>query len=490
MELRTALHVVRTTWLSIVLVTVAAALLALAFALAQPKTYRANASGLVTAGVSSDLGSALAGENLAKSRVKSYLDVAHSRTVAQRVIDDLDLEASPQGLVGQVSATNPIDTAVIQVTASAHEAELAADIAEAWIAGIAEEIAEIENSGTGESGATSVIKFRSLDSAVVPSAPSSPNVPLIVVIGVVVGLAIGGVQAFVRAALDRRIRRPSQVETELGLSVIGSIPRSPAIDDGKRIAAAVAESTSGRDGDIAFAVAESLRELRTNLQFMDVDDPPRLITITSSLPGEGKSTVAANLARAIAANGDPVILVDGDLRRPTVARTFGLPTGVGLTDVLIGRADIDDVLQVASDDGLLQVLGAGSTPPNPSELLGSQAMRHTLEELRERALVLVDAPPLLPVTDAAVLSVVTDGALLVGRCGRTTLDSANQALQNIDRVRGRALGFIINAVPLRGGRSYTYSYKYKYDYRSDSASAGGEPESRGETVTAGPKRAA
>lgn len=481
MDLRTVLHVVRTTWLSILAMTVAGALLALAFALVQPKTYRANASGIVTAGVSSDLGSALAGENLAKSRVKSYLDIAHSRSVAQRVVDELDLDASPQALVGQVSATNPIDTAVIQVTVSAHDPQLAARIAEAWIAGISAEITEIENAGSSGSGSTSVVKFRSLDSAVVPSAPSSPNVPLIVAIGCVVGLAVGVAQAFVRAALDRRIRRPGQVEAELGLSVIGSIPRSPAIDDGRRIASAVAESGAGRDGDIAFAVAESLRELRTNLQFMDVDDPPRVITITSSLPGEGKSTVAANLARAIAANGDPVILVDGDLRRPTVARTFGLPTGVGLTDVLIGRADLDDVLQDASDDGLLQVLGAGSTPPNPSELLGSQVMRHTLEELGKRALVLVDAPPLLPVTDAAVLSVATDGALMVGRCGRTTLDSAEQALQNIERVHGRALGFIINAVPLRGSRSYTYTYKYKYDYRAEPAA---------DTRSAEPQRAA
>ena len=466
MDLRTVLHVVRTTWVSILAVTVAGALLALAFALVQPKTYRANASGIVTAGVSSDLGSALAGENLAKSRVKSYLDIAHSRSVAQRVVDELDLDASPQALVGQVSAINPIDTAVIQVTVSAPDPQLAARMAEAWIAGVSTEITEIENAGSTDPTSTSVVTFRSLDSAVVPSAPSSPNVPLIVAIGCVVGLAVGVAQAFVRAALDRRIRRPDQVEAELGLSVIGSIPRSPAIADGRRIAS---------------AVAESLRELRTNLQFMDVDDPPRVITITSSLPGEGKSTVAANLARAVAANGDPVILVDGDLRRPTVARTFGLPTGVGLTDVLIGRADLDDVLQDASDDGLLQVLGAGSTPPNPSELLGSQVMRHTLEELGKRALVLVDAPPLLPVTDAAVLSVATDGALMVGRCGRTTLDSAEQALQNVERVHGRALGFIINAVPLRGSRSYSYTYKYKYDYRADPVA---------DTRSAQPQRAA
>jgi len=124
------------------------------------------------------------------------------------------------------------------------------------------------------------------------------------------------------------------------------------------------------------------------------------------------------------------------------------------------------VIQDADDSGTLQILAAGGTPPNPSELLGSKTLQHTLQQLAERALVLIDAPPLLPVTDAAVLSAVTDGALVVGRCGRTTLDVVDHALQNIERVRGRTLGFIINTVPLRGSRSYTYHYKYTYDYRS------------------------
>jgi len=468
MDLRGVLQVLRTNWLMIIIVTVVATALAFGFAMVQPRTYRANASGIVAAGTASDMGSALAGENLAKSRVKSYLDVAHSRAVAQRVIDDLHLDTSPETLVSQVTASNPVDTAVIQITVSARDPELAAKIAEAWIRGIAAQIQSIENSG--DSKAKSIVHFRSLDAAVVPDAPSSPNVKLIMAIGAVAGLAIAIVAAFVLAALDRRIRRPSQVEDNFGLSVVGSIPRHHGLADDRRLVGrTTAEKGSRGQGETeeqeSFALSESLRELRTNLRFMDVDNPPRVITVTSSLPGEGKSTVAANLALAIAAGGDPVVLVDGDLRRPTVARSFGLPAGIGLTDVLSGQAEVDDVLQQAPGVETLQILGAGPIPPNPSELLGSDVMRRTLAELSEHAFVLVDAPPLLPVTDAAVLSVVTDGALVVGRCGKTTLDVVDQALGNIDRVKGRTLGFIINAVPLRGRRAYTYHYKYKYDYR-------------------------
>lgn len=467
MDLRGVLQVLRTNWLMIVLATAVATALAFGVAMAQPRTYRANASGIVTAGTAGDLGSALAGENLAKSRVKSYLDVARSRAVALRVIEDLRLTTSPDALVAQVTATNPVDTAVIQITASAREPQLAAEIAEAWVRGIAAQIQSIEN--PGGTATKSVVQFRSLDSAVVPTAPSSPNVTLIMAIGAMVGATISVVVAFVLAILDRRIRRPRQVEESFGLSVLGSIPQHPGLADDRRLVAATTpERPDRRDPETAnqsFALTEALRELRTNLRFMDVDHPPRVITITSSLPGEGKSTVAANLALAIAAGGDPVVLVDGDLRRPSVARSFGLPSSVGLTDVLSGQAELDDVVQDAPGIDHLQILGAGPIPPNPSELLGSAVMRRTLAQLSSRALVLVDAPPLLPVTDAAVLSVVTDGALLVGRCGRTTLDAVEQALGTIDRVSGRTLGFIINAVPMRGSRSYTYHYRYHYDHR-------------------------
>src|SRR5690606_20897519 len=147
-----------------------------------------------------------------------------------------------------------------------------------------------------------------------------------------------------------------------------------------------------------------------------------------SIPGEGKSFIAANLAATLAATGEDVVLVDADLRRPMIAETFGLVGSVGLTDVLAGRAQITDVLQPVGDAGHLFVLAAGSIPPNPSEILGSRAMQALLKELSQHAVVLVDTPPLLPVTDAALLAAQADGAMIVTTAGRSTLDMLGESL--------------------------------------------------------------
>ena len=199
-------------------------------------------------------------------------------------------------------------------------------------------------------------------------------------------------------------------------------------------------------------VAEAMRELRTNIQFMDVDNPPRAVVITSALPSEGKSTTASNLAITLAASGQQVILIDGDLRRPMVATIFGLPGEVGLTDVLAGRADIDDVTQPVGPQGRLSVIAAGRIPPNPSELLGSQRMRDLVRNLAKKAFVMVAA------------------------AGKTTIDALHKAQSNLDRAGGRALGLVLNRVPRRGAGSAYYGYQYTGDYYASSDDAVELPE--------------
>ncbi len=460
MELRDLLRLLRVHWLSIVIATVAGGLLGFGLAMAQPRVYEANASGIITTGGSSDLGTALAGENLAKSRVKSYLDIAQSRTVATEVVRQLDLSTDPDSLIGQVTAENPPETAVIQVGVRAASPERARDIAEAWIKAIGDQVQELETGGgTGES----IIRFSSLDAAVAQNSPSSPNVKLIIAVGLVIGLAVGLAIAFVRTLLDRRVRTSTQLEGAFQLPVVGTVPHDRRFSDDSRLVATFG-ATADQDG--AHGVSEALRELRTNLQFMHVDNPPRVVVVTSSLPGEGKSTITANLAMILAQSGQPVVAIDGDLRRPTMARAFSLVPTVGLTDVLIGKADLSDVLQEVGETGNLQVLGAGPIPPNPSELLGSKAMQRVLEELSRDAFVLIDAPPLLPVTDAAILSAVTDGALVVARSGTTTLDALGDALGNIGRVNGQTLGLVLNGIPRRGADSTYYNYRYRSYYTS------------------------
>jgi capsular exopolysaccharide synthesis family protein len=307
-------------------------------------------------------------------------------------------------------------------------------------------VAEIESS-SGDS----VIRLQTLDSAVAPSAPSSPNVKLAVALGLLVGLAFGIAYALVRAAVDRRLRSAEQIEREFDIAVLGTIPFDADI---------AKNGVAAADRD--FHTAEGVRQLRTNLQFLDVDNPPRIVVVTSALPGDGKSTVSIKLAEAIAESGQKVILVDADLRRPSLAEYMGLVPGVGLTDVLVGRALPDEVIQAHGDTGRYFVMGAGSTPPNPSELLGSATMKNMLNSLDGNAIILIDTPPLIPVTDAAILTARTDGALVVVRSGKTTIDLLDKALQNLERVKGRPLGIILDGVSRKGEGKY-YGREYRYD---------------------------
>jgi len=456
MELQDYMRVFRAHWLVIAVITALGGAAAFGWTLTQPKVYTATGSAIITTGASTDLGSALVGDNYAKSRVKSYLDIAQSRTVAQYAVDELGLDASPDALIGQVTVSNPLDTAVLRVAANGSSPEDARALAEAWIGGMTAAVADIE--GETDEGAESVVGLRTLDSAVLPGGPSSPNVKLAIALGLLVGLALGVGYALIKSTLDKRLRNPEDVEREFDIPVLGALPFDPAI---AKSGVAAAKSD--------FAMTEAVRQLRTNLQFMDVDNPPRVIVVTSSLPGDGKSTTIIKLAEAIAESGRDVVIVDADLRRPTVAKNLGLVEGAGLTDVLVGRAKPQDVLQAWGSTDHFYVMGAGTIPPNPSELLASEAMHKLLYSFPKHAIVLIDTPPLIPVTDAAVLTARTDGALVVACSGRTTIDVLDRALQNLDKVKGRPLGVIVDQMPRKGAHKDAYAYAYDYSKPAEDA---------------------
>jgi capsular exopolysaccharide synthesis family protein len=207
---------------------------------------------------------------------------------------------------------------------------------------------------------------------------------------------------------------------------------------------------------------------------MDVDNPPRTIVVTSPLPSDGKSTIACNLAITLAASGKNVVLVDGDLRRSAVAKSLGLPGGAGLSDVLSGRAAVADVLQRTPLAPNLFVLTAGSVPPNPSEVLGSERMHKLISDLSAHATVIIDAPPLLPVTDGAVLTHQADGALIVVTVGRTTYELVERSLDILRKSNGRPLGIVLNKTPLRGPDASPYSYEYRRGYGPKASATGGD----------------
>ena len=464
MELRDYVRGLRRHWIAILLMTLLGLGAGYGWTLLQTPVYEAGASGYVVSTEKADIGTSTMGDSLARSKVNSYLDIAGWKETSENAIEILGLNTTPEALVGSVTVDNPADTVIIKITAQAGSPQAASELASAWIRAMKTVIDDIEGDGTEDSAPVTIVPA---DSASLPTSPVFPDVQTSIIVGGVLGLGFGIAFAMIRTVSDRRIRAAEDVEQKTGVAVVGTIPIAPALDADHRL---VNDDGSGGRGG-SFAIAESLRALRTNLQFMDVDHPPKTIVVTSPLPGDGKSTIACNLALTLAAAGTMVVLVDGDLRRSMVAKTMGLPDGAGLSDVLAGRAALTDVLQRTPHSNNMLVLAAGSVPPNPSEVLGSERMHQLIADLTKHATVIIDAPPLLPVTDGAVLAHQADGALVVVSLGKTTYDLLEKALDTLRKARGRALGIVLNKAPLRGADASPYSYDYRREYANKPKSA-------------------
>ncbi len=429
MELEQYLRILRTHWIAVVVATLLGAGAAFGWSATQPPVYAASSAGFVTAGGGGDPGLDNLNDILSKSRAASYVVLATDRETASIVVDDLGLDTTPGALAGQIEVTQPPDTVIIQITARAGSAEGAQQLADAWVAALAERVSDVESSeATGKRGGQGGMRIEVSESAELPTSPVSPNVPRNVGIGALLGALLGFGYAVARSILDRRIRSEKDVEEQVGVAVVGTIP-----DVGPGSGLLVSRTGPGAAGH----AAEGYRRLRTNLSYMDVDHPPRAIVITSPKQGDGKSMTAANLAAAIALSGQKVTLVDADLRRPNLARLLTLDDSVGLTDVLASRLPLTDAVQQHPDITGLRVLTSGSKPPNPSELLGSQAMRGLVSTLAEEGMVVIDAPPLLPVTDAAVLGHAADGALLTVAAGVTVDHELQTALGHLDTAQAK-----------------------------------------------------
>jgi capsular exopolysaccharide synthesis family protein len=463
MELRDYLRGLRRHWLAVVLMTLVGAGVAYGWYLLQSPVYQATAIGLVqtrsvgeAAVENENLVSNPALDSYARAKVPTYMDMATWKPVAERAIAQLGLSDSPEQVITRVTIENPSDTSIIRITANGSSPAEAAALAQAWLDSLTAQIDETEGN---QSAGSSPITIYVTASATLPSTPVFPDLQTSLIVGTVLGLGVGIAFALMRTASDRRIRAADDVESRTGLPIVGTIPLTDAAADTRLF-----DSNTLSEKGSRFAVAEALRAMRTNLQFMDADNPPRTIVVTSPVPSDGKSTIACNLALTLAAGGRKVVLLDGDLRRSTVAKTMGLPGGAGLSDVLSGRAELSEVLQRTTLSENLFVLTAGSAPPNPSEVLGSERMHHLLEDLAKHAMVIIDAPPLLPVTDGAVLAHQADGALLVVSLGKTTYDLLDKAVDTLGKAGGRALGVVLNKAPLRGADASAYSYEYRREY--------------------------
>ena len=452
MELKDYIRIVRKRWRIIVAVTlVVLAGAALATALS-PKVYQAQTQLFVSTSGGSDSSALLSGSNFTQQRVLSYANVITTPTVLDPVIGTLKLNTTAAQLGDQITATVPLNTVLIEVAVTNTDPRVAAEVADAVGKQFTKTVADLESVNKGQS---SPVKVSIVSAPTVPTAPISPKPTRNLALGVVLGLLLGLGLALLRDLLDTTIKGEKDCAEVTDATVIGGIGFDP--DAPKHPLIVQADPHSPR--------AEAFRTLRTNLQFVNAANHPRSIVFTSSIPGEGKTTTTANLAITMAASGARVCLLEGDLRRARLLEYMGMEGSVGLTNVLIGQAELGEVLQQFTDTGVY-VIGAGSVPPNPSELLGSSAMIETLSELESRFdVVIIDSPPLLPVTDAAVLSSIAGGTVVVVGAGLVDRDHLARSLQSLDAVNGRVLGLVLNLLPTKGGDAYYY---YRAGYAPES----------------------
>jgi capsular exopolysaccharide synthesis family protein len=298
-----------------------------------------------------------------------------------------------------------------------------------------------------------------------PSLPVRPKTMQNTVLAGLVGLLLALGVAYLLEYLDDVFKGPDEVKKTLGLTTLGAVPALTEREAGAQLL--VLENGHS-------AAAEAYRVLRTNLQFSAVDRPLRSLLITSPSPSEGKSFTAANLAGALAQAGRRVILIDCDLHRPRLHHLFKLPNSVGVTSALLDEHPNIPALLQDTEAPNLKVLTSGPLPPNPAELLGTARMRAFLAELGTQAdVVVVDSPPTMALSDAAVLSTQTDAVLLVVDASKTRREMAKRALESLTQVKARVAGVVLNRLPTRGAGSYYY-YHYGYNYGTDNAQNSGQ----------------
>ncbi|KGN34563.1 cell shape-determining protein [Knoellia sinensis KCTC 19936] len=443
MELQDYLRTLRKRWRIIaatILFTLAAAA---AYTILAPRSYEAKTELFVSTSSGDSVLDLAQGGTFSQQRVKSYADVLTSPIILDPVIQQQSLQLNSAQLERKVTTTVPLDTVLIELAVRDEDPVNAARIAEGIAKQFIDTVDEIEKPGASADNPVAVTILRP---AVAPTTPVSPspvrNLALALVLGTLLGLGL----ALTRELLDTRVRSERDLEGVSDHPILGGVHYDER----------AAREPLVVQGDPQSPRAEAFRALRTNLQFVDTEHNLQAIVLTSSLPGEGKTTTTANLGLTMTEAGYTVCLVEADLRRPRLLDYMGLDGSVGLTNVLIGEAELDDVLQPFGA-GSTMVLGAGPIPPNPSELLGSSTMREILRQLRSRFdYVLLDAPPVLPVTDAAVLGRVADGVIVVVGATVVRKEQVARALENLHRVNAPVLGFVANRLPTKGEATYAY----------------------------------
>ncbi|MDH3052483.1 polysaccharide biosynthesis tyrosine autokinase [Gordonia alkanivorans] len=417
-ELQGFLRVVKRGWFVIVLAALAGGSCAVLLSLLQEPVYRANVELYVTSGAEANAQSAYQGSLASQQRVASYARLIASQPVLSEALRSSGLQMTADEAATKLRAEATPETVLLTVSADDANPTVAAALADSVAQAMTAFVTELEKPADG---GTSLAKLTVVKPASVGDDPVAPQTRRNLLLGLVAGTVVGVLVLYVRWKLDTKVRSQDDLVELVDYPVLSVVPRDPDLGSGRALNFGIGAS----------AAAEAFRRLRTNLGFVNVDGPVTRLIVTSARASEGKTTSAVNVASALAEAGHKVLLVDADLRRPRVADRLPVDASVGLSDVLRGSASWQDLVQQSGIDSL-DVLGPGQLPPNSAELLGSNRAKECMAELSARYdYVIVDTPPVLPVTDAAVVAQLVDGALLVARAGATQRRDITSAVEQL-----------------------------------------------------------
>lgn len=450
----------RSRWMTVCVTTLIAVLAAIAITVTTTPLYQSTTRLFVSTPPGESLAETYQGNRFSQERVISYSELLTGQTLAQRTIDELNLDMTAEQLQQQVEAVAKLDTVLIKLYVTDPSPTVARDIANTLTDEFVAMVAEVEAPDVDGLVDTRIFVEQR---AVAAESPLVPNAFRNIAVGLILGLLAGIALAITREMLDNTVKDAGTVEDITGVGVAGDIPYDK---DLRRHAVSFSGSNT--------ATAEAFRKLQTNLQFLNVDNPPRVIVLTSSMSGEGKSTTAINVALALAETDHNVVLVDGDLRCPKLHSYLGMVGTVGLSNVLSGATSLRDALQPSRYPGLT-LLASGPIPPTPNAVLGSQSARKTLARLRaDFDYVIIDSAPLLAVTDASVLAAGADGVLLVTRYGRIKREQLAHSVASLQRVGAQLLGIAFTMVPARAGYD-----AYPYQQYGNQTGAGRHARAKG-----------
>lgn len=420
--------------------------------IAQP-VYRSSASLYFTLDAGRSASDLNQGSTYTQNQMLSFAQLVTMPYVLDPVIDELGLETTARELGRSVSASQPQDTAILEIGATSGDPERAAAVANATAL---ELVDAVESLAPRDEDGGSTVNVQVVKAAEEPEFPIAPNTRRNVLAGFVAGLVLGLLLAYLRDALDTRVRRAKDVSDVVRAPVLASISRRPGRRQG-RLAMEMSPNS---------LQAEEYRRLRTNLRFLNVDaDEALCLVFSSAIAGEGKSTTCLNLAITLAEAQVKVLLIDADMRRPRIADYLGIESNAGLTTVLIGRAALEDVVQPWGGHDL-DVLAAGEVPPNPAELISTRALQELIADVRSRYdVVLIDAPPLLPVADAAILSPLASGVVLVADTRRLRRHQLREAVESVHGAGGVVLGVVLNRLKPRRSKEYSYESESREERR-------------------------